>query len=413
MKTILIPILVMPLCGFAQGFDGPSSASAPSPIPAAPSALAQANNSFATDLYGSLRAGPGNIFFSPYNISVALAMTYGGARGQTAAEMAKVLHFATPADSIAKAYGALDAQLQSEEPAGTLNVASSLWGEQDFHFLPAFLDSTQKDYAAVVQSVDFKNASEAARSAINQWVAGATQDKIQNLIAPGGVTSRTRLVLCSAIYFKGKWDSTFDPSSTQPTPFFVSPSAPVSVPMMSQRAHFQSVFLDGFGLLEMPYKGGHLSMIILLPTANDGLPGVESRLKAGALSGWLASLDHAPESDTQLSVPRFESTQSLDLSGPLKQLGMPTAFLGDGADFSGMTGKPDLFISAVVHKAYIDVDEEGTVAAAATAVEEFQATAVMPRPPAVTFTADHPFLYLIRDNSSGSILFLGRILDPR
>jgi len=161
----------------------------------------------------------------------------------------------------------------------------------------------------------------------------------------------------------------------------------------------------------MPYAGGHLSMIILLPTAHDGLPGIESQLTAEALGGWLANLDRAPKSDTRLSVPRFKSSQSLDLTGQLKQLGMPSAFLRD-ADFSGMTGKPDLFISAVLHKAYVAVDEEGTVAAAVTGVA-MQMSLVMALPPKVTFTVNHPFLYLIRDNTSGSILFLGRMLDPR
>jgi len=413
MKLALVALLLMPCSGFAVGFDVPPPGPAAPPNSPASSTVAQANNAFAADLYGRLSQKDGNVFFSPYSISLALAMTYGGARGSTAAAMAKVLHFAGPPSAISQAYGKLDAQLRSEQTGGTLSVASSLWGQEDYPFLPAYVDTTRQAFAAAVESVDFKGASETARGAINQWVADATHDQIKSLIAPGGVTAQTRLVLCSAIYFKGKWDSPFQPESTHPGAFSVTPFGTVIVPMMNQRSLYRSVFLDGFGLLELPYQGDQLSMIIVLPAALDGLSALEGRLNATTLASWLASLAQAHEFDTQLSVPRFQSSQSLDLSKPLGQLGMASAFVPLQADFSGMTGKPDFFISAVVHQADIEVDEEGTVAAAATAVEEFQATAVMPPPPAVTFTVDHPFLYLIRDNASGSILFLGRMLDPR
>jgi len=369
------------------------------------------SNAFAVDLYHQLGAKPGNLFFSPESISTAFAMTYAGARGQTAAEMQKVFHFTLPPDRLHPAMGALLAGMNAPHQGYALSVADALWAEQDEHFFPAYLKLVETNYRAGFHAVDFKSAPESVRATINQWVEKQTNDKIQNLLGPGTVTPLTRLILTNAIYFKGNWAAGFDKDQTKDEEFHLSAAQTVKTPLMHRTDGYR--YYDGgtFQALELPYAGNELSMVVLLPKEIGGLPAIEKSLTSTAANAWLEKLKF--EDKVILTLPRFKTPQQFELKDTLGKMGMAQAF-SNTADFSGMDGKPDLFISAAIHKAYIDVNEEGTEAAAATGVVMRQALARAPMPesPPIVFTADHPFLFLIRENASGAILFMGRVTDP-
>jgi serine protease inhibitor len=381
-----------------------------SPLPATdPAAVAAGNNAFAVALYGQLRDQTGNLFFSPESISTALAMAYGGARGETASEMAKTLHFTLPPEQLHSAMGALLRDLNAAHQGYQLNVANALWAQQGYIFLDAYLQLLKTDYDAGVNQVNFKGATEEARLTINRWVEQKTQDKIKDLIQPGALRSDTRLVLTNAIYFKGDWETQFDKAQTKNEDFYLSQTKTTTAPLMHREGGFS--YFDGgtFQLLEIPYKSKELSMIIFLPKERSGLSGFEQSLTASNLQQWLSHL--APVSKVIVTVPKFKSTQQFELSAALRAMGMPDAFTA-GADFSGMTGKRDFALSEVIHKAYVDVNEEGTEAAAATAVTMRALAMRAPTQPPLVFRADHPFLFLIRDNRSNSILFMGRMDNP-
>jgi serine protease inhibitor len=383
------------------------------PRPARPQTVAdvaptaRAVNTFACDLYGKLRGQDGNLFLSPYSISAALTMTYAGANGPTADEMARVLHLGGHPDTAHTGQAALMRQLLGRPDAGyELHVANALWVQKDFALLQTFLDTMNTHYGAGAKSADFAGATEQTRQTINAWVEDHTKDKIQELLKPGVLDTLTRLVLTNAIYFKGTWASQFKEDATKPAPFHASPNATVDTPMMSQTHEFGYLEDKSLQVLEMPYTGGDLSMVVLLPKAQDGLPALERSLTAERASQWVDSL--RPR-NIQVYLPRFKTTAEFELNDVLTQLGMRLAFDNSSADFSGMTGNRDLYISAVVHKAFVDVNEEGTEAAAATAA--VVRTKAMPMRPPV-FRADHPYLFLIRDTRSGAILFMGRVADP-
>jgi serine protease inhibitor len=371
--------------------------------------VVEGNNAFAVALYHHLSHQAGNLFFSPESISTALAMAYAGARGNTAAEMAKALHFTVPPGQLHPAMGALLRDLNAAHSDYQLNVANALWAQQGYTFLDQFLNLLRTDYGAGLQQVDFKGAPEVARSTINQWVEQKTQDKIKDLLAPGSLRPDTRLVLTNAIYFKGNWQTQFDKAQTKNEDFYLSQTKSAAAPLMHREGSFS--YFDGgtFQVLEIPYKSKALSLIILLPKERSGLPGLEDSMTASNMQQWLSRA--APVPKVIVTVPRFKSTQEFELSTALRALGMPQAF-GSGADFSGMTGKRDFAISAVIHKAFVDVNEEGTEAAAATAVTMRALAMRVPGPPPPVFRADHPFIFLIRDNGSRSILFMGRMTDP-
>ncbi len=379
--------------------------------PAAPAEdmaeAARGNNAFAIDLYGKLRSRPGNVFISPASVSTALAMTYAGARGRTAEEMASALHFTLPAQRLHPAEGALLHDLGRGGRSGDyrLAIANALWGQKGAGFLPDFLELTRANYGAGLQEVDFQGATEEARRTINTWVEKQTQDRIKDLLLPGNVSSETKLVLTNAIYFKGDWDAQFKKEQTQDGPFRVSEDRKVTVPLMNQTGEFPYAEGDGAQLLEMPYKGKDLSMVVLLPRKADGLADMEKGLTAERLQGWLGRLH---EQKVIVAFPKFTTTIRYSLATPLAELGMKQAF-AEAADFSGMTTQK-VQISDVIHKAFVDVNEEGTEAAAATAV-----VAATPGPPTTihVFRADRPFVFLIRDRQSGAILFLGRLADPK
>jgi serpin B len=368
------------------------------------------NNAFALELYGKLKDRQGNLFLSPYSISTALAMTYAGACGETESQMAKILQFPTATlsnEQFHNAFGNIVRQLnQAGEKGGyELVVANALWGQKDYKFLQEFLTLVKTNYDGDLKQVDFVRQTEAARKTINDWVESKTKAKIKELIKQGTLDSMTRLVLTNAIYFKGKWAIQFKPDKTQDSPFTLLGGEKVNVPMMNQTGNFSYTETDTIQVLEIPYVNNDLSMVILLPKKLDGVKDLEKELTAENLTGWLAKLR---KREVQVWLPRFKLTCEFELAKVLGAMGMPDAFLAK-ADFSGMTGNKDLFISAVIHKAYVEVNEEGTEAAAATGVA-MKLTSI-PLPPPV-FRADHPFVFLIRDNHTGSTLFLGRTANP-
>jgi serpin B len=399
---LLVPLLFLP-----ERFIMAQPPASPTPDQAA---VVQGNNAFAMDLYGKLRARGGNLFFSPESISTALAMAYAGARGNTAAQMGQALHFTLPPARLHTAMGALLKDLNAPHDSYQLHVADALWAEKDFSFKPDFLALMSTDYGAGFNPVDFKTAPEAARGTINRWVVEKTEGKIENLIPPGALTPATRLVLTNAIYFKGNWEAQFDKAATQLEDFHLTPAQTIKAPLMHRQGEFKYLNGGSFQALEIPYKSGELSMIVFLPNDVGGLPALEAQMTEANAGKWLSGME--PGRKVILTLPKFKMTREFELAETLGSMGMPLAFERAGADFSGMTGKSDLWISAVIHKAFVDVNEEGTEAAAATGVIMRNAMARRVEPTPVIFRADHPFVFVIRDNRSGGILFMGRVSDP-
>jgi len=410
-KVVLLAVMVLVSAVAAQTQTGNGEAM-----------VAEGNNKFALALYDKLRAEKGNLFFSPYSISTALAMTYAGARGQTESQMAKVLHFPAGANEgtesspmvmdrrqFASTFGEIikDLNERGRKGAYTLSVANALWGQKGYGFLKEFLELVKANYGGRLSEVDFVGATEASRKTINAWVEKQTKEKIKDLIPPGVLDSMTRLVLTNAIYFKGNWARQFKKNETKDAPFSLADGRKIEAPMMNQTGQFGYMETETFQGLELPYVEDELSMIVLLPKQFNGLPEFEKTLTAENLSQWLAKLYRC---EVVVCVPKFKATSQFSLASVLASMGMKDAFSQD-ADFSGMDGKKDLFISAVIHKAYVDVNEEGTEAAAATGVT-MKLTSFGPSETPV-FRADHPFLFLIRDNHSASILFLGRVVNPK
>ena len=363
----------------------------------------EGNRRFALDLYGRLRQQPGNRFFSPSSISTALAMAYAGARGETARQMAAALHFTLPPERLHAAFGALTRRDGGKAPE--LAAANALWGQEGLPFRPDFRRLVEANYGPGLHTVDFRGDTEAARQTINTWVEHQTRGEIKDLLGPSALSPLTRLVLTSAIHFKAAWASPFPEAATSDDPFRRPKGEAVRVRMMSQDGTFG--YFDGghFEALELPYQGGDLSMVVALPRAVDGLGELEGSLT----TDWLPEL--TPRR-VAVTLPEFKVEEGFDLQDVLAGLGMPDAFSEERADFSGMTGGRDLFLSKAIHKAFVHVNEAGTVAAAAAAVVmKWRGAAARPMPP-IPFRADHPFLFLIRDNRTGSIPFLGRLEDP-
>lgn len=417
-RLILPAVLMMSLANNSLA-DEPAQAGANEDV----KAVAWGNNCFAIRLYQKLQADEGNLFFSPYSISTALAMTYAGAKGETREQMAQALCFPTSPEVLktlapdwkpmtqeefARAFGRIikDLNARGGQDKYELRVANALWGQEDYRFLPDFVQLVEEQYGGALREVDFVRATERARQTINAWVEKQTNDKIKDLISPGVLDAMTRLVLTNAIYFKGNWATQFKEDRTREEPFTLLDGSKVQVPMMNQKEQFGYMETDGLQGLEMPYVGEELSMVILLPKEITGIDKLEKELTAERVCEWLGRIH---EREVIVSVPKFKMTSKFGLGKVLRAMGMTAAF-SKNADFSGMTGSRDLFISAVVHQAYVDVNEEGTEAAAATGVV-MRLTSVAPGGIPV-FRADHPFIFLIRDKTSGSILFLGRLINP-
>ena len=375
-----------------------------------PETIIAGNNAFAIELFQKLKGAEGNLFFSPYSISTALAMTYAGARANTEKQMSAAMHFDLDQKKFHDGFGEFQSNLNEYEKKGDvkLEVANSLWLQKDYVFLPAFLEETKK-YDAGLNYVNFISETEKARIAINLWVEKKTNEKIKDLIAPGMLDAMTRLVLANAIYFKGKWAVPFDSSATKDLPFYGPSNNSVKVPMMCIRDH-EFGFMENSDnqCLEMPYAGNDLSMFVILPKKRNGLNELEKTFNKINLIFWTK---HIYKEKVLVFFPKFKILKSFSLTRQLSSMGMYDAF-GGAADFSSMTGAKDLCISDVIHKAFVDVNEEGTEAAAATAVVMRLESQMVTRAPP-TFRADHPFIFLIRDNHSGAILFMGRITDPR
>jgi serine protease inhibitor len=377
--------------------------------PAATDVVVTGNTRFAFDLYARLKTADGNLFFSPYSISTCLAMTWAGARGDTESQMAGALHFGTDQTGLHSQFAGLQNQLNAVQKKKdvALNIANGLWAQKDHSFLPAFLKIATDDYAAKIKQVDFRTGAEPARNDINDWVSGKTADRIQNLIPPGALDPMTRLVLVNAIYFKGQWAAPFKKNDTVPDRFTIAPGQTTSAQFMNLTDNFGYAEADGLQLLELPYTGGDLSMVVLLPAETNSFKDFENGLSAEKIAGWLGQ---ARKQKVNVFLPKFKLTQQFALADTLASMGMTDAF-SPRADFSGMDGARDLFISAVIHKAFVEVNEEGTEAAAATGVM-VGAMAIARPISEYVFRADHPFLFLIRDVHSGSILFLGRVTNP-
>ena len=375
-------------------------------------ALVDGNNAFALDLYQSLRSENRNLILSPFSISLALAMTYSGARGETEAQMADVLNFSGQ-EQTHTAFNALDLALEDtpltldkdQEPM-QLSIANSVWAEQTFTFLPDFLDTLSVNYGAGVHLLDFINKPEPSRKEINDWVSNETKDKINNLLPENAVTPDTKMVLVNAIYFKADWLDPFDADDTYDGIFKLLDGSEVTVPMMGQRMDIPYVVGDGYAAAELPYAGKSAVMTLLVPDEGR-FEEIESQLNGDMLKEVLASLTIA---DVTLRMPKFEYESSFSLSDSLAGLGMPLAFDDGQADFSGMTDQQDLYIGNVIHKAFVAVDEKGTEAAAATAVIMEGATAIQPEN---MLYIDRPFLFFIRDVETGQVLFIGRVLNPK
>ena len=373
-------------------------------------AAAEGESRFALDLYARLKDQKGDLFFSPYSIHTALAMTAAGARGATAGEMAKVLGL--PPSEEAQAAIAETLRILNNPPkvagqdAYQLSVANALWGQNGLEFRKEFLDLLAKDYQATLKSLDFASAASAAAKAINEWVEEKTSGKIKDLVDAGAVQGAV-LVLTNAIYFKSGWETPFSKAATKDLPFHRQGGDPVNIPMMGRIGRFGYLKGEGFQALDIPYQGRELTMTIFLPDEAEGLAALEKQLTAENVARWLLEIK---DQDVDARIPRWKTTAQIQLSRELKAMGMPLAFSGS-ADFSGIGSGP-LFVSEVIHKAFIDVDEKGTEAAAATAVVMRASAPRIPEHPKV-FLADHPFVYLIRHKQSGAILFLGRVADPQ
>ena len=403
-NKIIAPLLIlsMLLLGCAPQIEIPSADDSGATLEGV-NELVKASNQFGLDIYSRLSQKPGNVFISPWSLSSALSMTYEGARGDTADEMKNVMHL-PDAEARQSSFARLFNDINKKDKKYLLYTANALWAQEGFDFLPEYFNLVEKYYAGKASNVDFAGDLEESRKTINKWVEDNTNNKIKDLFPPNSLDSLTRLVLTNAVYFKGNWDKQFDKQATYKDDFMVSNDKTVQVDMMSLHDEdFNYYEDDKLQVLEMPYEGKELSMIILLPKDAD-LKSLESAITADSLQGWRSALR---QESLDVYMPKFTFETKYFLNDVLKAMGMPLAFT-ENADFSGMDGRNDLFIGIVVHQAFVEVNEEGTEAAAATGV----GMTLTAMPMVKTFRADHPFIFLIQERSSGNILFLGRVVDP-
>ncbi len=403
---LFIPVLLFPNPAFSQTSNNAAS-------PVSVTDIVSANNQFAFDLYAKYKSKEGNIFFSPYSISTALAMAYEGARGKTQEEIQAVFHFPIDDNVRRNAFTEIYNEINKKDKDYILSTANALWAEKDYQFLPEYFNLIDKYYGGKVTNLDFIREPEPSRLTINNWVEERTNKRIKDLIPSGVINGLTRLILTNAIYFKGKWFKQFDPKLTKEEDFKVTPERSAKVQMMhlakiEELGYFEN---DQIQILELPYKGRDLSMLILLPKSGD-LKTLEESLTTEKLSEWRKGLH---EREVKVYIPKFKFETEYFMAKDLAEMGMPTAFtlgidFGEEADFSGMTGNKRLNIDQVIHQAFVEVNEEGTEAAAATAVI-MQECVSIPEEPKI-FKADHPFIFIIEQKKTGNILFLGRVNEP-
>ncbi|MFA6146134.1 MAG: serpin family protein [Patescibacteria group bacterium] len=416
-KKIIILVIIIVVFGGASIYYFKNQKLTPTPVPVTDdkgstpegiNSIISANNQFALDLYSQLKSSEGNIFFSPYSISTAIAMTYEGARGTTAEEMQSVFHFPVDSNLRRSAFASIHNQLNKPDAKYQLSIANALWAQNDYKFLNDYLTTLEQYYAGKATNVDFKNSTEVSRQTINKWVEDKTNDKIKNLFPQGSIDSMTRLVLTNAIYFKGTWIKQFEKNKTSDENFRLSSVNTVKISMMQRTdkdAKFNYTETDDLQVLEMPYEGNKLSMMVLLPK-NEDLSSLESSLSLEKINDWKSKLQ---EQRVDVFMPKFTFDTKYFMNETLAKMGMPTAFT-NSADFSGMDGTKDLSIQNVIHQAFVDVNEEGTEAAAATGISMGETSAPPQQTP--VFRADHPFLFVIQDKDNGNILFFGRVSNP-
>ena len=372
--------------------------------------LVMSDRAFAADLYKRLAAAPDNLFFSPWSIRTAIGMVYAGARGPTERQMAAALHDRLGQSRFHVAASRLERELRDAAGAppsdAELLTANAVWAARDVDLLPAFTDTLEARYAAPVTKVEFTKGDQ-ARASINAWVEEKTRRRIRDLIPPNSFDRLTRLVVCDAIYFRSSWQHIFLAEATAPSSFHRSDRSEVRVPFMHTEQALRYAEDPDLQVVELPYRGEGFGMLLFLPRDIGGLSMVERKVDADWLAGWDSRMKSA---QVRLAVPKFRIEGAFRLSDPLSAMGMRDAFR-EGADFSGIAHEP-LFISEAYHKAVVIVDERGTEAAAATAVHERMLGISSPTPRPEIFTADHPFLFLIRDRKSGTILFMGRLVNP-
>jgi serpin B len=375
--------------------------------------LVQGNTDFAFALYKQFSTGDVNVIYSPYSVSIALAMLSGGANGPTADQMAQALRYTLPGEKLHPAFNRLALELASRadikgiEPdqAFQLNVANSLWGQSGFHFESVYLDLLARNYAAGLRLVDYRADPESARRSINDWVSQSTNQKIKDIIPQGAIDTLTRLVLANAVYFHASWLYPFLKNATQPGTFILLDGTAIQTPLMHLEKGLAGMTGDGYQAVELPYVSPALSMLILVPDAGR-FGEVEAKLDSDLLAETVAALQW---NQLRLTMPKFKFEWSQGLVDGLRALGMTNAFVPETADFSGMDGARDLYVSAILHKAFVAVDEEGTEAAAATVI--MVGASALPDAP-TEFIIDRPFFFLIRDNPTGTILFLGKVTNP-
>lgn len=377
-----------------------------------PQEIAEGNNKFAFKLFHELKSdNNNNQFYSPFSISTALAMTFAGARTETAIQISQTMNFPQSENFHSDYKHLLDGLNTGTEDKIKLNIANGLWAQKNFKFLDSFFNIVKSNYYSELKNVDFPNAleSEKARKEINAWVEQKTNDKIKDLLSQGDLNSLTRLVLVNAIYFYGDWEEPFKKQRTESKDFTLMDGAKINVPFMNQQGRYNYYEDSKIEAIEIPYKDNKASMVIFLPIKNKRMAEFEKSFDNKYYQDIIAALQF---NEVRLSVPKFQTTYKINLGTTLSQMGMPLAFSPSDADFSGMTGKRDLCISEVIHQAFINVDERGTEAAAATAVV-MTMTAIRPSSDIKVFNADHPFVFLIKDNTTGSILFMGKIMNPK
>lgn len=380
--------------------------------------LARDGRRFAVDLYGRLAATPGNVLVSPWSIRTALQMCYAGARARTEQQMSTALHDSLGQSRLHVAASRLDAELQAatvgstQPPRVELLTANAVWIAADLRLAPAFADTLKARYAALPRAIDFGN-SESARSTINDWVEQRTRSRIRDLIPQGGIDGHTRMTLCDAIYFRSAWRDSFHYGDTKAGLFHLLGGGVADVPFMHDLQDLPYTENDDLQVLELPYAAEDIVLLVVLPRANEGVTALDRKLDPDSLSAWVGRLG---EVLVRVTLPRFRIEDRFRLASTLAAMGMTDAFDTARADFSGITAERTLAISEVFHRTYLALDEHGTEAAAATAVDFYRGgrgdRVIQPTVP-VTFTADHPFLFLIYHRTSGAVLFMGRLVDPR
>jgi len=377
--------------------------------PSPQEAVVASNTAFAVKLYQQLSTQPGNVFVSPYSLSSLLTITWAGARGGTASELARSLQLTGGASAVHAGYARLQKELMPDTPVPyQLSIANGIFVRQGLALNPEFQKVAQESYAAQVEPLDFTTQPEPSRKHINRWVANQTHNRIKDLLPPGLIGPNSQLILANAIYFKGAWLKPFDSRSTGPEPFTSLEGERFDAPTMRQwEVALPYVEHPDLQILALPYKGKALSMLVLLPRKPQGLKALERKLSPRQLMAWTRGL--SPR-EVDVYLPKFKLKYEAQMTPPLQELGIKRAFRCEAADFSGLAQSKDLCLSAVVHKSFLEVNEEGSEAAAVS-MAHLVTTSI--KPPTPVFRADHPFLFAIRDDHSGSILFLGRLMDPR